>query len=240
MTLGHTKLILLASAATFLLAAAPVRAADVSAPVVVKDKHDWDVAFGVTFTSDYISRGYTQTDGGAAVQPWAELTINDCFYVGYWGSNVGSGATSGWESDLSIGVRPKWGPVSFDFGYVRYLYSNSAFSADSSDIYAKASFSPFEPLTLGGQAFYNLDNKNTYLEANASVALHANISASAAVGWNTYGNGAPSDSTWNAGLSWAPQEWVKLDGRYYNGPTANKFVVSLSLSSSLKSLGVIK
>lgn len=239
MTLAHTKVLLLASAAAVVLASAPVRAADVSSPVapMVMDKHTWDVAFGVTFTSDYQSRGDTQTDGGAAVQPWAELTIADCFYVGYWGSNVSyvsTGGTSGWESDLSIGVRPTWGPVKFDFGYVRYLYTNGA-SADTGELYAKASFSPMEKLTIGGAAFWDPHMSTNYLEANASLELFQNVSLSGAIGAKSTGV-----TPWNAGLSWAPQEWVKVDGRYYAGPTANKWVVALSFSTSLKTLGAIK
>ncbi|CAN5150248.1 hypothetical protein BH10PSE9_BH10PSE9_02930 [soil metagenome] len=238
MTLGHTKLILLASAAAFLLAAAPVRAADVSAPVVVmKDTHTWDIAFGVTLTSDYISRGVSGSYHGAAVQPWAELTINDCFYVGYWGSNVANASLSGWESDLSIGVRPKWGPVSFDFGYVRYLYSNQAIVADYSELYAKASISPVENLTVGVAGYIDPQTTaNTYAEANAAYVIHDKFKISGAIGQVS---GSSSYSTWNAGVAWTPMPWVTVDGRYHSGPDSNKFVISLSLSSSLKTLGVI-
>ena len=241
MTLGHAKVLLLASAAAVLITGAPVRAADMSAPVAT-DKHEWDVAFGVTITSDYISRGYTQTDGGAAVQPWAELDIGK-FYAGYWGSNVSnkvSAAPTGvdaWESDLSIGVRPTWGPVNFDFGYVRYVYSNQAFFPDYGELYAKASFNPVEPVTIGGSIFYDPDHSATYVEANGAYTFHTNWSVSGAVGVT---GGSSSVTSWNAGLSWSPYDWLKLDGRYYGGPTANKFVVALSLSSSLKKIGMLK
>jgi uncharacterized protein (TIGR02001 family) len=231
MTLGRTKALLFAAATAGLLANAPVWAADASAPLV-SDTHEWDIAFGVTFTSDYISRGYTQTDHGAAIQPWAELDIGK-FYFGYWGSNVSPVSVgANWEHDLSIGIRPSLGPVDFDFGYVRYIYDNGDCCGE---LYAKASFSPIEPVTVGGAVFYDPDASATYVEGNGSIDLHNNISASAAVGYSN-GSGATS---WNAGLSWAPQEWVKLDGRYYGGPEANRFVVSLSLQSSAKALGLI-
>jgi uncharacterized protein (TIGR02001 family) len=237
MTLGHTKLILLASAATVLVAGTPVRAADAPAAApVMMDKHTWDIAFGVTFTSDYISRGATQTDYGPAVQPWAELTINDCFYIGYWGSNVSFG-TKDWENDLSIGIRPTWGPVSFDFGYVRYIYSSNIFPAYG-EVYAKASFSPMEPLTLGVAIYANPENSDRYYEANASVDIHNGFSVSGAVGSNTVGG--VTTTPWNIGVSWAPQDWVKLDGRYYAGPTADKWVAALTFQTTAKSLGIIK
>ena len=238
MKLGHKQMIrglLLASAAAVVMTNAPARAADLSAPLATPHGHEWDIAFGVTLTSDYISRGDTQTEGGAAIQPYAELTINDCFYVGYWGSNVSFAGTKGWESDLSVGVRPKLGPVSFDFGYVRYLYTNSA-SAEYGEAYAKASFSPFNPVTIGAAVFVNPANSDHYLELNGSVDLSHGFSASAAVGSNTLGT--TTTTPWNAGVSWAPQDWVKFDGRYYAGPTANKFVAAVTFSTSAKTLGI--
>lgn len=216
--------------------AMPAFAADVpplEAPVVEKPHHDWDVAFGVTFTSDYIARGYTQTAGGPAVQPWAELDIGK-FYLGYWGSNV----VNDWEHDLSIGFRPVLGPVTLDIGYVQYLYSNTA---TSGEIYGKASINPWEPLTVGIAGYIDPNSKNTYVEGNGAIALGHNVSLSGAVGVQSYGDGVtPSVTSWNAGASWAPKEWVKVDGRYYGGPTANKFVVALSFSTSFKSIGIFK
>jgi uncharacterized protein (TIGR02001 family) len=238
MKLGHNSgRLLLASAAVILMANGPVRAADESAAAT--DTQKWDVAFGVTFTTDYISRGFTQTNGGAAVQPWAELTVHDFFYMGYWGSNVDDGSVSTWENDLSIGVRPSLGPFDFDFGYVRYIYNDSAFADPSGEIYGKVSMSPVDPVTVGGSLFYDPDAKNTYVEANGSVDLPHDISLSAAVGVQSYGDGSSSVTSWNAGASWSPYEWVTFDARYHGGPTANKFLVSLSLQSSLSALGAI-
>ncbi len=179
----------------------------------------------------------TQTDGNAAVQPWAELTVHDIFYLGYWGSNVSSVVTGGsWEHDFSIGVRPSLGPVDFDFGYVRYVYDTGDCCGEA---YAKASFSPADPLTIGGSVYYDPDSRNVYLEGNGSIDLPHDISLSAAVGVQSYGDGSSSDTSWNAGASWSPYDWVTLDGRYYGGPTANKFVVALSFQSSLSELGLI-
>src|SRR5438270_871845 len=94
-------------AATALAAAGTAQAADVvkRAPVVVQPAptHTWDLLFGITATSRYISRGLSQTTG-AAIQPWAELDINS-FYLGYWASNVSPSLISGAhiENDLSVG-----------------------------------------------------------------------------------------------------------------------------------------
>jgi len=200
----------------------------------------WDVAFGVTVTNDYVSRGISQTSGGAAVQPWAELTVG-MFYLGYWGSNVDSGFTGGnWEHDLSIGVRPEFGPVSLDIGYVRYIYDTGDCCGE---VYVKGEVSPVDPLTLGAHFFYSPDFQTTYTEVNASVGLMEHLSASAAVGF--IGNSSADYTTWNAGLTWNPVEPLEIDVRYHWAPSSvangvQKVVVSASVSSSLRSLGVIR
>ncbi len=236
MKLGFTKgRVLLAAAATAFLAYGPAQAADVMGEAT-PDKHQWDIAFGVTFTSDYVSRGATNTDGNAAVQPFAEFTLNDFFYVGYWGSNVSYSGVTDWENDLSIGIRPTLGPVDFDFGYVRYVYSSGTV-ADYGEVYGKASFSPVDPFTVGAAVYWNPDNSDHYLEANASVDLPYNFSASAAIGSNSVGGA--TTTPWNIGVGWAPQDWVSFDARYHSGAGYDKFVVGMTLSSSLKTLGVI-
>lgn len=238
MTTFRSKIIggIAASAVAAVLAGTSAQAADLTygaatpTPPPAAVETMFDVAFGVTFTSDYISRGYSATDHGAAVQPWWEADYG-MFYLGYWGSNI----VGDWENDLSIGIRPTWGPVNFDFGYVRYLYSHSS---DYGELYAKASISPVEPLTIGGAFYYDPDSENNYVEANASVSLPHDLSASAALGFTNYSGGG-SDTSWNAGLSYSPTDWVKLDGRYYGGPDADKFVVSVSFQSSLKKIGIL-
>jgi uncharacterized protein (TIGR02001 family) len=237
------KNILFAGAASVILTGGALAAdagGDYAVPTAPEADSAWDVAFGVTVTSDYVSRGITQTSGGAAVQPWAELTVG-MFYLGYWGSNVDPGFTGGnWEHDLSVGIRPVVGPVSLDIGYVRYIYDTGDCCGE---VYIKGEVTPVDPLTLGAHFFYSPDFSTTYAEVNASVALMDTVSASAAVGF--IGNSAADYTTWNAGLTWNPVEPLEIDVRYHWAPSSignsvQKVVVSASISSSLRSLGVIR
>ena len=52
----------------------------------------FDVAFGVAVTSDYISRGITQTDHHAAIQGYVEPSYG-ILYGGLWAANVAFGGT---------------------------------------------------------------------------------------------------------------------------------------------------
>lgn len=194
----------------------------------------FDMAFGAAVTSDYISRGETQSDHQAAFQPWAELDYK-IFYTGYWGSNVSDGGVTDWENDLSIGIRPTLGPVSLDLGYVRYIYSNNTFSLPFGEAYVKGTINPVEPLTLGAQFYVDPSASNaTYSELNAAYALPRDFKVSGAVGLVTGDD--PSFVPWNLGVSWNPVEPLTIDARYQAGPTADRLVLTLSVASSFSAL----
>jgi uncharacterized protein (TIGR02001 family) len=216
-------------------------------PPGAEDDSAWDIAFGVTIASAYISDGVEYNDG-LSVQPYAELTVG-MFYLGYWGSNLNPAlAVSGpdsWEHDLSVGIRPELGPLSLDLGYVHYLYDVTGDGGGS--VYITGEVSPVDPLTLGAGFWYGvgLNQGSNSAEVNASVDLIENFAASAAVGW-IFGSASTPYTHWNAGLTWTPVEPLEIDFRYHSAPATapggavSKFVVAATLSSSLRSLGIIR
>ena len=82
------------------------------------------LSFGVGLTSDYISRGVTQTQNRAAIQPWMEYSSGG-FYAGIWASNVRWGGVNDPEIDPYFGYRWSTGNTSFDAGYSRYIYASA-------------------------------------------------------------------------------------------------------------------
>ena len=109
----------------------------------------FDVAFGGTVTTDYMSRGTTQTDGGPAIQGYVEADLNN-FYVGLFAANVNYGFDDT-EIDLSAGWRPEWNDVTFDFGYIHYFYVTDSGSAYG-EFYAQADWATNDWLTVGGNS----------------------------------------------------------------------------------------
>ncbi|MGY6411876.1 MAG: TorF family putative porin [Alkalilacustris sp.] len=84
-----------------------------------------DLSFGATVTSDYISRGLSQTGGRPAVQPFVEVGVGG-FYAGVWASNVRfPDSRDRVEVDVYAGFAGVAGPVSYDIGYARYIYNRS-------------------------------------------------------------------------------------------------------------------
>ncbi len=98
-----------------------------------------DVGGSLTITSDYLSRGVTQTNNQPAVQGSIDLVGHDGLYAGAWISNIDKGS----EIDLYAGLIGMLDQVSYDVGAIGYIYPN----ADENQNYAELS------ATLGFHAF---------------------------------------------------------------------------------------
>lgn len=92
---------------------------------------NWSV--NAAITSDYIFRGVSQTDQEPAVQAGFDASWG-IIYAGLWGSSVDSDFVGGSdvEIDLYAGIKPVWGPATFDFGVLYYWYPGSS-SAPAGD-----------------------------------------------------------------------------------------------------------
>ncbi len=234
----------LLSSVAMLGATAAAKAADFYVPPVVVPPPaptPWfDKTFGATITSDYVARGFSQTNGGPAVQAFFEISTG-IFYAGVWASNVYyPPANPGVEFDLYAGIRTSAGPLSLDLGYVHYLYSNQAATA-TGELYAKASVAVWDPLTLGAAVYWNPYTSQVYTEANAAITFSIlpapwSSKISAAVGYQTVAG--PGDYwTWNIGKTLTYADTISLDLRYHDtnisGPL---YTVSLGFSTSLSKL----
>lgn len=175
----------------------------------VPAEHMFDVAFGATLASDYISRGITQTDHGPALQGYIEPSVG-IFYAGIWASNVVFDGEADVEVDFYAGVRPEFDMLSFDFGYLQWTYLNDP-ESNGGEFYAKAYATVHDPLTLGAELYFNPGDSSTYIEANADLSLPHNFGVSGAIG---HVNSDTPYTTWNAGLYYVIHDWATLDLRY--------------------------
>ena len=154
----------------------PASAADQAETAAAVDSM-FDVAFGAAVTSDYVSRGISQTGGKPAVQGYVEFDYG-IFYAGAWASNVDFGAADA-EIDLSVGVRPETDWAGFDFGYVQYVYANNT-SPTYGELYGTVEYYATDALTVGGNVYWAPDYSQTdtsavYAEATVDYALPADF-----------------------------------------------------------------
>jgi hypothetical protein len=93
------------------------------APVAVAASTPIDFIFGARLASDYIFRGISQSNRRPSVQSYGEVQLFDnFFYAGFATYRVDLPTKPQQEVDLTIGIRPKFGQFTFDFGLIYYYY----------------------------------------------------------------------------------------------------------------------
>lgn len=179
-----------------------------------------EVAWNIGVVSDYVFRGYTQTDEEPALQGGVDATIG-AFYVGAWASNVDFGDDTDAEVDIYGGYRGEAGGFGFDVGVVGYGYVNAPDGADYDYLELKAAASrAIGPATFGAAIywspdFFGLDEKATYAEFNTAFSPAEKWTVSAAVGrqWLDVND---DYATWNLGVGYAVTDHVAIDVRYHD------------------------
>lgn len=201
----------------------------------------FDMALGVAGTTDYVSRGITQSDSEPAIQGYIEPSygigpvLGDAF-VNIWSSNVDFGDDfRGAEIDVAGGIKPKflgpkWSP---NIGYVHYFYAPEDVSADYGEIYAKTdyTFGEEDKFTLRALVFFAPDfNQSgfnaTWVAGGGRVKLWKNFAVYAGAGYQDFEDrNAFEQLAWTAGASYY---WKSLtfDVRYWETDlTDNECVV---------------
>ena len=92
------------------------------------------VSANVSFASDYIWRGMTQSDG-PAIQGGFDYEAEGGFYAGIWGSNVNFNDGAGSELDYYFGYAFEAGGIGVDLGYIAYDYPKNKTGLDFEEVY---------------------------------------------------------------------------------------------------------
>ncbi|MBX9613986.1 MAG: TorF family putative porin [Caulobacteraceae bacterium] len=194
---------------------------------------DVDIAFNAAVTTDYVFRGFSQTDEDPAFQAGVDLTAGS-FYSGAWISNVDFGDDTTGEFDVYGGYRTEAGGFALDFGVVGYLYFDEPSGADYGYVEYKAAISrAFGPVTAGAVVFYSpdffgADDEAVYTEANLAFSPADKWTVSGALGYQALDVNADY-TTWNAGVSYALNDVYTLDVRYHDadvdGPLSDGRIV---------------
>jgi Bacterial protein of unknown function (Gcw_chp) len=230
----------------------------------------WDIAFGSAIMSDYNFRGITQSNHKPSVAAYFEprYNFNDNLqgYVGVSGESISFPNRAAAETDFYGGIRPTFGKLALDFGAWYYWYpggqcfngapgsaadclangnlpvNGNVIKADLSfwEVYAKATYTVNDQLSLGGSVFYspsvlNSGADGTYLAGNVKYTLPSVLPAG--IGWFVSGDvghwflgtsdsfyavaafpaGIPykSYTNWDAGLDFTWKQFT-LDLRYFD------------------------
>jgi uncharacterized protein (TIGR02001 family) len=122
------------------------------------------VSANVSFASDYIWRGMTQSDG-PAIQGGFDYEAESGFYAGIWGSNVNFNDGAGSELDYYFGYGFELGSVGVDLGYVAFDYPDNTEGLDFEEIVVGLSYGDLGLTFALGQ-----DGAPDYTEVSYSLA----------------------------------------------------------------------
>jgi uncharacterized protein (TIGR02001 family) len=204
-----------------------------STAVLADDSEDRKFGYSITLTgvSDYLFRGVSLTDNKPAFQPFIEFTYG-IGYLNFWGSNVDNGVGDPFEMDITAGIRPVTGPVSWDIGVLYYTNpanKNGWSATDYVEFKVGASISPIKNLTLGVTGYVTPDQANYVqtetVEGSASYELPQfaifTPTLSGGIGYttspdaDTFGNGRDSYTYWNVGVKLTVDKYF-MDFRYWD------------------------
>lgn len=196
----------------------------------------------VALTTDYVFRGFSQTDEGPAIQGGFDVECGR-FYAGVWASNLDFGGETSLggetvdianiEIDYYAGIKHTVRNIEFDLGVIYYTYPNAFDSVsavngalgelDYFEVKFGWSYTVFRDIGVGTTLFYSPDNTgeigdNLVVETSLEKPLGHGFTASGLLG-NQYADedaGGTDYMYWNVGLSKEFHEKFTLDVRYWD------------------------
>lgn len=127
------------------------------------------VSANVSFASDYVWRGMTQSDG-PAIQGGFDFEAESGFYAGIWGSNVNFNDGAGSELDYYLGYGFSVGDLGIDIGYVAFDYPDNKTGLDFEEIVLGFSLGNFGLTHAMGQDDFTDYTEISYGMGPVSVA----------------------------------------------------------------------
>ncbi|MGB7078374.1 MAG: TorF family putative porin [Xanthobacteraceae bacterium] len=190
-------------------------------------------AFGTsvsgTLTSDYNYRGYTLSNHLPSAATDIEATYGTAF-ADINAASVDMPQLSQFQMTDSAGIRPVFGPLTFEVGAEYYSYPGSDINIDYVEFYAAPTYLVSPKLTLGLNVYYapNYDRTGTwenYNSATLKYTLDSSWSASGEIGRQRFGTTRPTADSpaiklpdytyWNFGISYT-YKILTADLRYYD------------------------
>ncbi len=222
-----------------------VIAEEAATAAVEAPKSDFSVSGNVGIYSDYIFRGYTQTENKPALQGGFDVSHSSGLYAGVWASNVdwtvqgGSMRDNSVEIDLYAGFAGEFGKsgLGYDVGVLQFLYPGkdtpgAGLEADATEVYVALSydFGPFAAtlknytvVSSEAWAFNEMDGEN-YTDLSIDVPVGDKVTLSAHVGHQTIGDPAyqdPDYTDWKLNAEYAINDTFSI-GAFYTDTDMDK------------------
>jgi len=197
------------------LAVAAALLSTTAAPLLAEESpHSISANIGVV--SNYMWRGVSQTDGGAAVQGGVDYGHSSGLYAGTWVSNIDwGGSKPSYELDLYAGFGGSVGEFSYDLTTIYYAYPDAPDDGDA-DFWEIGASASWNIATLGVNYTVSgdaddapFDSGDVYWYGGVEVPLPQEFSIGATIGYYDFdATGSEGDYThWKLSLGKSVGDW---------------------------------
>ena len=162
----------------------------VSASALTAQVAQAEVSYNAAVVSDYVWRGYSQTDNGFAVQGGADYAHESGASAGVWASNVDFGSDDDIEYDIYGAYGFSASSVDLSVGFISYNFDGETDSVTEVNFgLAKDDFSALASTTIDADT----DSGWTYLEGAYDMALPQDLGLSLHAGYTIPEDSANDD-----------------------------------------------
>jgi uncharacterized protein (TIGR02001 family) len=169
----------------------------------------------VALTSDYMYRGFSQSNEGPAISGGFDYGHESGFYAGIWASSIefnpGTANASSIEIDIYSGISGDFGNgLGWDIGGLYYLYpdqdEDTAGDYDFFEVYGSLGYDITDNIGTGlflaySPDFYGETGDAYYIAASLDVGLAAGFGASLNIGHQDVDDTDASYTHWSIGVS---------------------------------------
>lgn len=159
---------------------------------------DHSTSASVALSSDYMWRGYSQTDNEMAISGSFDYGHASGFYAGAWASNVDF-ALGDDQAHVEVDVYAGFGNeigdtgIGYDVGVLRYIYPGTE-DGDWTEFYGSLSYSFFSVGVAHSSDVYGSDENGTYYSLGFDYDLPYGVALSAGYGYYDYDDSVAEDS----------------------------------------------
>lgn len=144
-----------------------------------------DIEANVALATDYVFRGFSQTDEQPAISGGFDYGFENGFSIGTWASNVNFGDDTSSEIDLYAGYSFALSEtVSVDLSYVYFAYPGETDALNYSEFVAGIGFGDVGLSLVYSPDYFGSDASAIVLNADYSLGLGENLSADFHVGYS--------------------------------------------------------
>ncbi len=144
-----------------------------------------DIEANIALSTDYVFRGFTQTNEEPAISGGFDYGFENGIYVGTWASNVNFGDDTSAELDLYVGYGIELNEsVSLDFSVFRFIYAGEEDALNYTEFNVGVSFGDFSLGLVYSGDYFGSDANAYVLNADYSIGLAENLGLDLHVGYS--------------------------------------------------------